>query len=308
MPGGGTPARRQHARRAASDSERGPSATGLRSLRSRLCDCAQRGPAYLREGPGHLTNLGPPSLALDAPARAHMGAGDRVCPRDCAALLRAAYSGGITGYSGKSGASVTCNQCHSGGPCRGVAITGPRRWEPAINTFRITVTSLSVSPRRAPGSTSPPASGTLNVVTTTDSEIRQRADPQGHQGRIRMAVAFWDFTWQAPAAAGTYTIYGAGNSVNRNNAATGDRAAARTLSWLEWWPRALRRRRPPHRATRRRAHRHADGDLPVGQPTATPLAHRHPDAATEPDPPATQTATMTPTPGLCPGDCDGDDL
>lgn len=42
-------------------------------------------------------------------------------------------------------------------------------------------------------------------------------------------VASFEFMWQAPATAGTYTLFGAGNSVNRDVGSSGDRAAATTL-------------------------------------------------------------------------------
>jgi hypothetical protein len=42
-------------------------------------------------------------------------------------------------------------------------------------------------------------------------------------------TAAWDFSWTAPTAAGTYTLFGAGNSVNLNGQSSGDRSSAATL-------------------------------------------------------------------------------
>ena len=85
-------------------------------------------------------------------------------------------------------------------------------------------------------------------------------------------IATWQFTWTAPQLAGTYTLYGAGNSVDHDGSLSEDRAASATFT------------------------------VTVGDtnPTSTPVATSI--ASSTPTP--TATATISPTISVCAGDCD----
>lgn len=72
-------------------------------------------------------------------------------------------------------------------------------------------------------------------------------------------VATWQFTWQAPATPGSYTLFGAGNSVNHDGSFFGDRCSATTLMVMVAAPAAT----PTSTSIAI--------DTPTPTPTATPL-------------------------------------
>jgi hypothetical protein len=190
-----------------------------------------------------------------------------------------ATSTGITSVSGKSG--IICNACHSGGTAPLVRFEGPTEAEPgALLTFRFTVTSQSAN-QRAAGLNVAASLGTLSSIAGQGTrllagEITHSA-PKNNDDN---GQASFDFSWRAPEAPGTYRLFGAGNSVNRNNAITGDAPAATTHDIVVGAAEAT----------------------PTATPTSTPIEATPTEAPT-----ATATATQVPTPArACPGDCGSD--
>lgn len=218
----------------------------------------------------------------------------------CASLVvapasnAAAFSFGITGYSGKQGGRI-CNDCHtvSPGPAQAptVVISGPSEMLPgAIATFRITITSARTAQGGA-GFNVAASAGNLEVVTTADTQKGGTELTHKQTKNNVNRVAFWDFTWQAPETPGTHLLFGAGNSVNRNGASSGDRAADDILEVA-----VAAAATPTASAT------------PVPPtPTMTPTSASTHTATALPTSAPTHTATASPTPlAPCFGDCDGD--
>lgn len=143
-----------------------------------------------------------------------------------AALLWArpasAHSGGQTGRSGKQGAG--CELCHGGGALPEVRFLGPDQLGlGAVGTYRFEVRSAAAA-QVAAGFDVAASAGRLDVLPDQDafragSELTHIEPKPTSDG-----VAAWDFTWTAPAAPGTYTLFGGGNSVDLNGASTGDGA------------------------------------------------------------------------------------
>ena len=189
-----------------------------------------------------------------------------------------AFPTGETLHSGKQG--VTCNVCHSGGVAPSVSFSGPTELAVgATGTYHFEVESMAAK-QKAAGFNVAASDGTLAVVPDQDEQlIGNELTHTMPQDNVNM-VAGWDFTWTAPSAAGTYTLFGAGNSVNLNGLPTGDRASATTFMVM------------------------VDADASTPTPTATPL----PATAT---PVVSQPPGDTPTVGTpgglppCVGDCLG---
>lgn len=192
-----------------------------------------------------------------------------------------ANSGGITGRSGKQ--SPTCTQCHGGGVAPDVAFIGPGEvlvGETAM--FRFEVHS-PVPNQRAAGFNVAASDGTLAVVDG-EGERRARDGELTHTGPKTTdgaGITPWTFQWTAPDVPGTYTLFGAGNSVNLNGQSSGDRSAKTTFDVIV--VEAFDTPTP------------TPTDTLLPSPTSTPTV-----AGT-----ATATATITPTfaPGPCVGDC-----
>lgn len=110
-----------------------------------------------------------------------------------------AYSGGISGYSGKSG--NTCTQCHSSGTPPTVVISGPTSVASgSTNSYTLTVSGggnggLDVA---ASGGTFTAGSGTQ----VRNGEITHSSASSNHS---------WTFSWTAPTVTSntTETVYGA---------------------------------------------------------------------------------------------------
>ena len=161
----------------------------------------------------------------------------------------AANSFGITGYSGKQGGN--CTDCHSGGVEPEVRFVGPTMVAPGeMATFRFEVISRAVSQRRA-GFNVASSEGALAIDAAQggrrlpNNELTHNIPKENVEG-----VASWEFTWTAPTELGTYTLFGAGNSVNFNNQQTGDRSNKTTHEVLvgeitftgsgkPWWREAF---------------------------------------------------------------------
>ena len=182
-----------------------------------------------------------------------------------------AYDTGITGYSGET-PEITCNLCHSGGTAPMVHFEGPVQVAAGtVATFRFVVQSQAPTQQTSAGFDVAASGGQLLVVAGEGEQQPPGTDELTHtspKANDANGVAAWQFGWQAPAAAGTYTLFAAGNSVNDNLSNFGDRASTTTL----------------------------DVAVDPVPPTPTPTA--------APPPSSTPTITAVPTPLACVGDCD----
>ena len=183
-----------------------------------------------------------------------------------------AFSAGRTGRSGKQGA--ICNECHSGGTAPIVEFEGPAQvlpGQPAM--FRFLVRSQAPAQTFA-GFNVAASAGALDIASdqggrAVSGELTHNV-PKANDDNEEAA---WEFTWNAPQTPGEYTLFGAGNSVNRNGSKSGDRASATTLTVM------------------------------VSSQMTTPTATPTPTGA-----PTQHTPTRSPTPlgGRCVGDCNED--
>jgi hypothetical protein len=142
-----------------------------------------------------------------------------------------ASSNGISGFSGDpSTGGLYCNECHTGGVVPTVTLGGPTTVAPGTtNTYTLTITGgqsteggLDVSASSGALSVNPGESG----MQLLNSEITHTA-PRPAQGFPRRVL--WSFDWTAPAAPGSATLYGAGNSTNGAQGSNGDAPAITTL-------------------------------------------------------------------------------
>lgn len=179
-----------------------------------------------------------------------------------------AYEDGVVGASGKDN-GYYCRNCHAGGTDPTVAFEGPTTLNPgATATFRFAISSHSDT-QIAAGLDLAASDGVLGLVAGQGTHLQfgevTHSQPKANDVDSQ---AVFEFTWQAPAGEGTYTLFGAGCSVNDNGQRTGDAAARTTYEIV----------------------------VGVNLPTHTPT------------PPApTPTATATEASGTtCVGDCNGD--
>ena len=140
-----------------------------------------------------------------------------------------AHSTGMSGASGKTN-GFYCRGCHAGGIVPTIAFDGPTTMEPgAIATFRFTVTSQAKDSQTAGGLDVAGSGGILGLVADQGTQLlHSEVTHTGPKDNDANGQAPFDFTWQAPATPGTYTLYGAGCSVNDNSKQTGDAAAKTT--------------------------------------------------------------------------------
>lgn len=140
-----------------------------------------------------------------------------------------ARSAGISESSGKQG--TICNECHDGGATPFVRFEGPQELAAgAIATFRFVVQSQAAAQTHA-GFNVAASAGTL--ATRLGQGERILGGELTHSAPKQNAAngeASFEFNWTAPAALGVQTLFGAGNSVNRNLFNSGDAAAATTLA------------------------------------------------------------------------------
>lgn len=138
-----------------------------------------------------------------------------------------AYEDGVVGASGKD-SGYYCRSHHAGGTVPTVAFEGPTTVGlGSMVTFRFAVTSTSIS-QIAAGLDVAASGGTLGLVDGQGTRLQfnevTHSQPKENDTSAR---AIFEFTWQAPASEGTYTLFGAGCSVNGNSLGNGD-ASART--------------------------------------------------------------------------------
>jgi hypothetical protein len=144
------------------------------------------------------------------------------------------FSAGITGFSGRQ-QGVICNSCHAGGSAPTVDFEGPTTVEPgSTNVYRFNVRNEASGQTHA-GLDISVTGGELAVDGSQGARVVTVVNPPGQEvvhnsPKAKVdGVTTWEFSWTAPPAAGSVTMFGAGNSVNRDQGSFGDRAAARTL-------------------------------------------------------------------------------
>ena len=128
-----------------------------------------------------------------------------------------AYSTGITGATRKNGQGCTC---HNPNPSSAVVVTinGPLTMAPG-STSNFTVT-ISGGPLAAAGTNIAASSGTLvpqSGLQLIGSELTHLSPKAPVNG-----IVTYNFSYTAPAATGSVTLYANGNSVNLNGNNTGD--------------------------------------------------------------------------------------
>ena len=226
-----------------------------------------------------------------------------------AARMAFAYSKGINGYSGMQG--VICNACHTGGEAPSVTLTlsgPPLPLNPGDTAdFVFTVRSSAPGRQRAAGLDVAASGGTLRIASGQREQVLEgeltHTRPQDNDNS---GSASWTFKWKAPAAAGNYILYAAGNSVNLSGTPEGDRAASTVFfvavgnvtplpTWTPTLATVVPSPTPPFTAA---------------PPSATPTATSMPMPTATPPPTDAPTATATPvfsqtpvptdTPGVLP--------
>lgn len=150
---------------------------------------------------------------------------------------------GIVGYSGKSNGLFCGNGgfgCHAmgtGATAPLVRFEGPMQVDPGQEvTYRFVVTSQAPEVQIQAGFNVAASAGELQVV---DGQQEKLLRPPGGQAAELTHTgpkdidqnneASWEFIWIAPATAGEYVLFGAGNSVDASTTVDGDAAALTTI-------------------------------------------------------------------------------
>jgi hypothetical protein len=193
-----------------------------------------------------------------------------------------ALPNGITGASGKPGSNQSCNGCHGGGEAPIVEIRGPSQMEPRdpAADFVFTVKTTVPGLQDFAGFNVAASDGTLSVGRGESSRTKRQNAEITHKEPAEVDEndeVNWGFRWRPPNAAGTYTLYAAGNSVDFNRSSSGDRAA--TTQFVV----SVGDVAPP------------SSPSPTATSTSLPTATAVPPSPTVP-PSATAMATGTPTP------------
>lgn len=137
-----------------------------------------------------------------------------------AATAVSASTVGKVGYSGNpaTNGGQTCSLCHGGGSAPTAALSGPTKVLPgSTNVYHFTLTG------------GPAVVGGLNVSTTQGS-LQDGSDTRLESGEIThtwpkpfsVGQVSFTFTWTAPPAAGTATLYAAGVSADGASNTDGD--------------------------------------------------------------------------------------
>ncbi|MBI3783449.1 MAG: hypothetical protein HY270_08605 [Deltaproteobacteria bacterium] len=147
--------------------------------------------------------------------------------------LASAYATGINGYSGKS-RGVICNSCHTDETATApiVHFEGPTSVAPdATATFQFVVQSQS-STQTFSGFDVAATGGTLAAVAGQgEFLLAKEITHTAPKANDSSGTAMFELSWQAPSTPGSYTLYGAGNSVNGDGSErVGDHAAAATIA------------------------------------------------------------------------------
>jgi hypothetical protein len=140
-----------------------------------------------------------------------------------------AFSGGVSKYSGNPATGgETCTRCHSGGAVPSVSLTGPTSVPAgASGTYTLTISGG----QQAGGGLDVSASGGAFVATDPGTRIQENeVTHESPRDADAAGVVSFTFEWRAPLGGGSYTLYGAGNSVDLNGGRSGDAAATATLA------------------------------------------------------------------------------
>lgn len=139
-----------------------------------------------------------------------------------------ANSSGMTGRSGKTAGQTCMSGCHGtnpGTPAPTVTLEGPSSLEAgATGNYKLTITG------------GPGVKGGMNVATSSGTLTNAGTDLKVQNAELTHTAAktfatgavSFDFTFKAPAAAGTVTLYGSGNSTNGDGSLNGDNAVSIT--------------------------------------------------------------------------------
>jgi hypothetical protein len=130
---------------------------------------------------------------------------------------------GIAGRSGKS--SSSCTSCHSGGTAPSVSFFGPAQVQPGTTVdYQFIVRGGG----KVAGVDVATSGGTL-AAKGSQTRIRSSEITQASPAPFRSGEVAFDFHWTAPAAAGSYTLYGAGLSADGDGGRRGDGTALTKL-------------------------------------------------------------------------------
>ena len=136
-----------------------------------------------------------------------------------------AFSGGITGFSGKIG--TTCNSCHSGVVAPVVTLTGPT----TLGVGAIGNYTLTLLPAAGNGLGGLDVSASSGLLSNNPAGTRIAVGEITHSApnNVPPAGIIWNFSWTAPATAGNQTLYSAVSSNDGDGGTGGDGTAATSL-------------------------------------------------------------------------------
>lgn len=140
-----------------------------------------------------------------------------------------AYSTGQTDHSGKTANKTCMSGCHGTNPgsatAPSVTLEGPETLAAgATGTYKLTITG---GPAGKGGLNVAASGGTFGVVGSDVKVLSGELTHSAAKAFTSGAVSF-DFTFKAPAAAGTATLYASGNSTNGDGTWDGDRSTSIT--------------------------------------------------------------------------------
>ena len=131
-----------------------------------------------------------------------------------------ANTGGISGFSGKTGAN--CGQCHMGGTAPTVNIVGPTTIEVGqMATYRIDVISGATGQKNA-GIDVAASDGMLAVHAGTPATHLDNGEIVQSSAAGPSSTVSFQFDFIAPGAAGTVTLFGDGLSCDFDGTPNGD--------------------------------------------------------------------------------------
>ncbi len=141
-----------------------------------------------------------------------------------------AFSGGINGRSGNPATNngTFCNACHAGGLAPTASLLGPSLVAPG--TTHLYPLRIAGGQQIAGGLDVSARAGTLAISDPGTHLLGGEVTHQAPRFADAAGEVLFSFQWTAPATPATVTLYGAGNSVNRDFDRSGDRATATTLA------------------------------------------------------------------------------
>lgn len=215
-----------------------------------------------------------------------------------------ASSLGVIGYSGKIPAN-TCNSCHSGGIAPLVRIDGPIEVTAGSTTTYTLVVTSQADAQKFAGFDVAAQIGTLAIVANQGEQAGGGEVTHKMPAKVNTTTkeASWQFKWTAPNVGGTFTLFGAGNSVNNDALQTGDQGATTTLQVSVTGADTATPTVPTSTRTPTLTRTPTTTSTPTASPTPTATVPGPPPATATSTPNATPTATPARS---CPADCDLD--